>query len=84
MSTIFREKGYRFFFYAADLDEPIHVHITKSSQQAKFWIVPIRASASGGFKEHELNEIESIIRARINEINQVWNREKNKRDNLQG
>ncbi|MCE7984802.1 MAG: DUF4160 domain-containing protein [Caldilinea sp. CFX5] len=36
MPTVFVQKGYRFFFYSSDLDEPIHVHVSKSSKQAKF------------------------------------------------
>jgi hypothetical protein len=39
MATIFRARGYRFFFYAADLNEPIHVHIAKSGREAKFFKV---------------------------------------------
>ena len=81
MPTIFREKGYRFFFYEADLIEPMHVHIIKSGKQAKFWLAPIDVAVKGGFRNHELNEIETIIKERYDEIVTVWNREKNKGNN---
>jgi len=50
MPTIFIQKGDRFFFYDADLAEPIHVHVSKSGKRAKFWLRPIRVATSGGFK----------------------------------
>ena len=68
MPTVFREKGYRFYFYEADLDEPIHVHVSKSGRHAKVWIQPINVAVEGGFKAHELNEIQRIARTRIAEI----------------
>jgi len=36
MPTVFIQKGYRFHFYAADLDEPVHVHVVKTGKHAKF------------------------------------------------
>lgn len=81
MPTVFREKGYRFFFYAADLDEPMHVHVAKSGKHAKVWIEPIGIAVKGGFKDHELNEIERIINERYNQIVIAWNQEQNKRYN---
>jgi hypothetical protein len=80
MATVFKARGYRFFFYAADLDEPIHVHVAKSGREAKFWIQPIEVAFAGGFKEHELNEIERLINERYSEILKVWERENAKRD----
>ncbi|MFZ4658605.1 MAG: DUF4160 domain-containing protein [Caldilineaceae bacterium] len=81
MPTIFREKGYRFFFYEADLVEPMHVHIVKSGKTAKFWIMPLSVAVRGGFRNHELNDIEDIIKEHYNEIVAAWNEEKDKRDN---
>ena len=41
MPVVLRIKGYRFWFYEADLDEPPHVHVGKESKEAKYWITPI-------------------------------------------
>ena len=81
MPTIFQERGYRFYFYEADLSEPIHVHIAKSGNQAKFWISPVRLAVRGGFKDHELNQIERIITNRYAQIVTAWQEEEDKRDN---
>jgi len=47
MPTILRWKGYRFFFFSneGDPSEPVHVHIRKDSNVAKFWIEPVVALA---------------------------------------
>jgi hypothetical protein len=80
MPTVFIQKGYRFFFYAADLDEPIHVHIEKSGKHAKFWVQSVLLAMNGGFREHELNEIERIIDRRAGEIIARWHKEQGKRE----
>ncbi|OQY85142.1 MAG: hypothetical protein B6D41_14685 [Chloroflexi bacterium UTCFX4] len=84
MPSIFREKGYRFYFYEADLDEPIHVHVAKSGRHAKIWVQPIRVAIVGGFKRHELSEIQRITRRRSSEINAAWRDEQNKRQSRSG
>jgi hypothetical protein len=81
MPTIFSERGYRFYFYEADLDEPMHVHITKSGREAKIWVESMRVASAGGFKSHELNEIERIIEEHYGKIVAAWKREKDKRIN---
>ena len=80
MPTVFIQKGYRFFFYTADLDEPIHVHVEKSGKNAKFWVHSIGMAMNGGFREHELNEIKRIINRHANEIIARWHEEQSKRD----
>ncbi|WP_218961229.1 DUF4160 domain-containing protein [Desulfobotulus mexicanus] len=37
--TVFREKGYRFFFFSRE-ETRMHVHIFSASGEAKFWIFP--------------------------------------------
>ena len=37
--TVFREKGYRFFFFSRE--EPrLHVHVYCAEGEAKFWLEP--------------------------------------------
>ena len=40
MPTIFRHRGYRFFFFSNEGDprEPPHVHVGGGSDEAKFWV----------------------------------------------
>ena len=38
MPTILMILGWRFFFYANEINEPIHVHCRKGNAEAKFWL----------------------------------------------
>jgi hypothetical protein len=79
MPKIFEQNGYVFHFYSADLDEPIHVHIRKEGKEAKFWVNPVSLERAGRFNDHELNQIERILRKRINDIIAAWNRQAGQR-----
>ncbi|TAK58277.1 MAG: DUF4160 domain-containing protein [Bacteroidetes bacterium] len=57
MPVVLRIKGYRFWFYEADLTEPPHVHVGKEDKEAKYWLHPIACAKAYRFREHELNEI---------------------------
>jgi hypothetical protein len=79
MPVILRLKGYRIWFYEADLDEPIHVHVGKEGKQAKYWIEPVTLARTSRFRQHELNEIERILLQYSDAIIEIWNREQAKR-----
>jgi hypothetical protein len=49
MPTVLRVGAYRFFFYAGDRDEPVHIHVERDNNIAKFWLNPVRLQNSGGF-----------------------------------
>ena len=38
MLTILTIFGWRFFFYANERDEPIHIHCRKAEGEAKYWL----------------------------------------------
>jgi hypothetical protein len=38
MPTILLIRGWRFFFYANEGNEPIHVHCRKGDAEAKYWL----------------------------------------------
>lgn len=61
MPTVLRERGYRFYFYSSDKDEPPHVHVEREAKKAKFWLDPIVAGPSSGFNRAELMEIYRLI-----------------------
>ncbi|HIP71832.1 MAG TPA: DUF4160 domain-containing protein [Anaerolineae bacterium] len=81
MPVILRIRGYRFWFYQADLVEPPHVHVGKAGKEAKFWVAPIALARSGRFRQHELNEIERILRKNQDYILRIWQQEQEKRGN---
>ena len=46
------------YFYASDGDEPIHVHVLRDDEMAKFWLQPVRLAVNIGFPPKELRQIE--------------------------
>jgi Domain of unknown function (DUF4160) len=81
MPIILRERGFKFWFYESDLDEPPHVHVGKSGREAKFWLEPVRIVRPGRFKPVELREIERIIDTNLDFLVSAWRREQQKSDN---
>ena len=70
--TIFREKGYRFYFLSNE-ETRIHVHITCEKGEAKFWLEPIVSLAAYyGLNPKMLSEIQKIIEERKDEIIKTW------------
>jgi hypothetical protein len=79
MPVVLRIKGYRFWFYEADLDEPSHVHAGRQGSEAKYWLNPVALSKSRGFHERELTEIQKIVTECRDELLEAWRKEAMKR-----
>jgi len=75
LPTIFRYKGYRFFFYSSEGDplEPLHIHIERDDKIAKFWLNPTRLQFSIGFNRVEISRIEKIINKHNLNLVKAWN-----------
>jgi hypothetical protein len=70
--TILREKGYRFFFFSRE-ESRIHVHVTCSDGEAKFWLEPeIELAKNYNLSRTQLREIENIIEVHCNEFKDAW------------
>ncbi len=70
--TIFKEKGYRFFFFSRE-ESRIHVHVTCPDGEAKFWLEPEIELAKNQFlSRFQLKEIEKIIEVHCHEIKDAW------------
>ncbi len=66
--TVFREKGYRFYFLSNE-EKRVHVHVTCEDGEAKFWLEPIVSLAIyHGLNPKELNAIQIIIGEHKDEI----------------
>lgn len=77
--TIFREKGYRFYFLSNE-ENRIHIHVTCEDGEAKFWLEPIVSSAVyHGLSSRKLNDIQKLIEEHKNEIIEAWQRHFGKR-----
>ena len=73
MPTIFLIKGYRFFFFSADRDEPPHVHVKKGDGDGKIWLLPeIKPEYFFKFKTQEEKEILKIIIEHKNTLISKW------------
>jgi hypothetical protein len=61
MPTVLRSGPYRFLFYSSDAEEPVHVHVERDENSAKFWLSPVRLQSSGGFKPIEIRRIQRLV-----------------------
>jgi hypothetical protein len=64
MPTVFRRSGYRFFFFSNEGDprEPLHVHVRRGGDEAKFWLRPeVAVAESFGFNASELNALLRMV-----------------------
>jgi len=70
--TVFREKGYRFYFFSLEEDR-MHVHIACSDGDAKFWLEPeIEVAVAKGLRPHRLKAIHRIIEEHKDELADAW------------
>jgi hypothetical protein len=73
MPTVLKAGPYRFFFYAGDRNEPMHVHVERDDKVAKYWLDPVRLQNSGGFNRLELNQIRIMILRNKSSLMEAWN-----------
>ena len=72
--TIYREKGYRFFFFFNE-ESRMHVHVICGDGEAKYWLEPEVALAKNfHLKRKQLSEIEKIVEAHQDEFIDAWKR----------
>ena len=70
--TVFREKGYRFFFFSRE-ESRMHVHIVSGDGEAKFWLEPdLELAKNPGYSRQQLKEIESLVEGHRDELVSAW------------
>lgn len=70
--TIFRERGFRFFFFSRE-ETRMHVHVHHSDGEAKFWMDPrIELAQNYGLSEKHLREARGLIEEHADEIRNAW------------
>jgi hypothetical protein len=73
MPTVLRIGPYRFSFYAADIDEPPHVHVKRDRAEAKFWLEAIvRLEWQRGYGQHELNGVRRLVEEHQAFLLEAW------------
>ncbi len=73
MPTVLREKGYRVGFYNSESEDQAHVHVTRETGEARFWLSPVQLSWNKGFRESQLKEVTEILEAHETELIEAWN-----------
>ena len=61
MPCVLKVGPYRFIFFSSDREEPIHIHVKRDRQVAKFWLNPVSLARNHGFRQHELDRIARIV-----------------------
>ncbi|OGH55876.1 MAG: hypothetical protein A3G34_00460 [Candidatus Lindowbacteria bacterium RIFCSPLOWO2_12_FULL_62_27] len=70
--TVFRRKGYRFFFFSLE-EKRMHVHVYCADGEAKFWLEPSVVLAKNyGLSKKRVDEARKIVRERKDEIKNAW------------
>ena len=70
--TVFREAGYRFFFYSND-HRPIHVHVRYQGGEAVFDVEgDVELRESHGLKMRELSKAEDLASSHRTLIIKKW------------
>ena len=72
MPTVLREGPYSFVFFSSDRGEPVHIHVKRDRQVAKFWLEPVALAKNRGFAEHELNDIEQLVLRHRARLLEAW------------
>ncbi len=70
--TVFRWKGYRFFFFSRE-ENRMHVHVYCADGEAKVWIEPeVEVARSFGLSPKQQTDVVQAVRERRNEIMRTW------------
>jgi hypothetical protein len=72
MPNVLRVKGYRFFFFSLEGQEPPHIHVESAEKFAKFWLTPVSLAKSRGFRSSELTEIQRVVEENRDLFEEKW------------
>lgn len=74
MPTILLIDGWRFFFYANESNEPIHIHCQKSEKECKYWLDIDNFDVIEGYSFNMNNKDKRIVKKIIFEYFEVIER----------
>ena len=70
--TVFRVKGYRFYFFSREENRP-HVHVQHNTGEAKLWLDPtIEVAQNWGLSKQRLTAALRLAREHADEIHRAW------------
>jgi Domain of unknown function (DUF4160) len=70
--TVFRKGAFRFFFFSRE--EPrMHIHVSHTNGEAKYWLEPeIELAMNQGLSQTQLKEALSLVKQHQEEIAHAW------------
>lgn len=78
MPTILYVMGWRFFFYANEGNEPIHVHCQKAEKECKYWLNTVNFDLGEAYSYNMNNkdkrQVKKIIFEYFEFIENEWNK----------
>ena len=76
MPTVLLVRGWRFFFYSNEGQEPPHIQVKRGSAQAKFWLNIESLGVEQAYVRHmtqqEQLQVQQIISAHFEELLDAW------------
>lgn len=76
MPTVLKILGWRFFFYANENNEPIHIHAIKGNCECKYWLdvekYDIKEAFSYSLTIRDRREVRKIIFEHFDYIVKKW------------
>jgi Domain of unknown function (DUF4160) len=72
LPTIFRWKGYRFYFFSNEGQEPPHVHVDQSGCTAKFWLGDLSLARNLGYSNRQIAELSAKIGEEQAQLLESW------------
>jgi len=70
-------KGWRFFFYSNEGNEPPHIHVSKAEAEGKFWLDQERYDVPSAFTHNisqaDLRFIRKTLLDHFDEFLEAWN-----------
>ncbi len=73
MPTILRVRGYRFYFYSHEPNEPPHVHVDLGPASAKFWLETAAVARNVGYSATQLAEVRRLVVTHRAQLLEAWN-----------
>jgi hypothetical protein len=78
MPTILYVMGWRFFFYANERDEPIHIHCKKGEKECKYWLdirdFDVAEAFSYNMNNSDKRQVKKIVFEYFEFIEVEWNK----------
>ncbi|MDD4193351.1 MAG: DUF4160 domain-containing protein [Mangrovibacterium sp.] len=73
MPKVLEVKGYKFFFYSSEGDEPCHIHVKRGDGDGKIWLEPdLKEEYLEDFKAQEKKDIMKIVEENKNYLIWKW------------